>query len=76
LEYLHETHHPLPNPHFGVLLPELPISAANAEMDDQETVLMNNAKAFVDSFEKGDAKAVTGWEEAYKWSRDRRFLHL
>ena len=38
----------------------LPARAANQEADDNEAIF-NNAKAFVDAFERGDAKALAAF---------------
>ena len=41
-----------------------PARATSPETAGEENSLMNNAKAFVDTFEKGDAKAVAAfWAE-------------
>ena len=48
----------------------LPASAADQETSDKEA-LFNNAKAFVDAFEKGDAKAVAGF-----WAQDGDYVDL
>ena len=48
----------------------LPASAADQETGDKET-LFNNAKAFVDVFEKGDAKAVAAF-----WAEDGDYVDL
>ncbi len=48
----------------------LPASAANQETGDKETIF-NNAKAFVDAFEKGDAKAVAAF-----WAEDGDYVDL
>ena len=48
----------------------LPVSAANQQVGDQEAIF-NNAKAFVDAFEKGDAKAVSSF-----WAEDGEFVDL
>jgi hypothetical protein len=41
----------------------------NAETDARETVLINNAKAFADAFQKGDAKAVSAF-----WAEDGDYV--
>jgi len=51
-------------------LSSLPASAANQETGDKEAVV-NNAKAFVDAFEKGDAKAVAAF-----WAEDGDYVDL
>jgi len=51
-------------------LSSLPASAANQETADKDTIL-DNAKAFVDAFEKGDAKAV-----AALWAEDGDYVDL
>jgi hypothetical protein len=50
---------------FGLFLASpIPVRATSPETTAEETSLMNNAKAFVDAFEKGDAKAVAAfWAE-------------
>jgi uncharacterized protein (TIGR02246 family) len=48
----------------------LPASAADEQTGDKEA-LLNNAKAFVDAFEKGDAGAVAGF-----WAEDGEFVDL
>jgi ketosteroid isomerase-like protein len=48
----------------------LPASAADQEAGDKEA-LFNNAKAFVDAFEKGDAKAVAAF-----WDEDGDYVDL
>jgi uncharacterized protein (TIGR02246 family) len=48
----------------------LPASAANQEMGDKEAIF-NNAKGFVDAFEKGDAKAVAAF-----WAEDGDYVDL
>jgi len=48
----------------------LPASAGNQETGDKETIF-NNAKAFVDAFEKGDAKAVAAF-----WAEDGDYVDL
>jgi uncharacterized protein (TIGR02246 family) len=45
--------------------------ATSVETAVQESALMNNAKAFVDAFEKGDAKAV-----AALWAEDGDYVDL
>ena len=45
-------------------------SPANQQTDDKEAIF-NNAKAFVDAFEKGDASAVAGF-----WAEDGEFVDL
>jgi uncharacterized protein (TIGR02246 family) len=51
-------------------LSSLPACAANQETGDKET-LFNNAKAFADAFEKGDAKAVAAF-----WAEDGDYVDL
>jgi len=51
-------------------LSSLPASAANQEATDKETIF-NNAKAFVDAFEKGDANAVAAF-----WAEDGDYVDL
>jgi uncharacterized protein (TIGR02246 family) len=48
----------------------LPAGAANQETGDKETIF-SNAKAFVDAFEKGDAKAVAAF-----WAEDGDYVDL
>jgi uncharacterized protein (TIGR02246 family) len=48
-----------------------PARATSAETGAQEDALMNNAKAFVDVFEKGDAKAVAAF-----WAEDGDYVDL
>jgi uncharacterized protein (TIGR02246 family) len=48
----------------------LPAGAANQEMGDKEAIF-NNAKGFVDAFEKGDAKAVAAF-----WAEDGDYVDL
>jgi uncharacterized protein (TIGR02246 family) len=48
-----------------------PARATSAETAAQEDALMNNAKAFVDAFEKGDAKAVAAF-----WAEDGDYVDL
>ena len=45
-------------------------SAADQQTGDKEAIF-NNAKAFVDAFEKGDASAVAGF-----WAEDGEFVDL
>src|SRR5438552_7588295 len=51
-------------------LSSLPASAVNQQMGDKETIF-NNAKAFVDAFEKGDARAVAAF-----WAEDGDYVDL
>jgi uncharacterized protein (TIGR02246 family) len=51
-------------------LSSLPAIAANQETDDKEAIF-NNAKAFVDAFEKGDAAAVAAF-----WAEDGDYVDL
>jgi hypothetical protein len=51
-------------------LSSLPASAANQQTGDKEAIF-NNAKAFVDAFEKGDAKAVAAF-----WAEDGDYVDL
>jgi hypothetical protein len=64
-KHLNEIHYPLCNHRFGILLVSPPSArATSAEPAAQENTLLNNAKAFVDAFEKADAKAVAAlWAE-------------
>jgi uncharacterized protein (TIGR02246 family) len=48
----------------------LPANAANQATGDKETIF-NNAKGFVDAFEKGDAKAVAAF-----WAEDGDYVDL
>ena len=48
----------------------LPARAANQEADDKEAIF-NNAKAFVDAFERGDAKALAAF-----WAQDGDYVDL
>lgn len=47
-----------------------PASAANQQTAEKEAIF-NNAKAFVDAFEKGDAKAVAAF-----WAEDGDYMDL
>jgi uncharacterized protein (TIGR02246 family) len=51
-------------------LSSLPASAVNQQMGDKEAIF-NNAKAFVDAFEKGDARAVAAF-----WTEDGDYVDL
>ena len=51
-------------------LSSLPARAANQQKGDKEAIF-NNAKAFVDAFEKGDAKAVAAF-----WAEDGDYVDL
>jgi len=51
-------------------LSSLPARAANQQKGDKEAIF-NNAKAFVDAFEKGDAKTVAAF-----WSEDGDYVDL
>jgi uncharacterized protein (TIGR02246 family) len=51
-------------------LSSLPANAADQETGDKEAIF-NNAKAFVDAFEKGDAKAVAAF-----WAADGDYVDL
>jgi hypothetical protein len=51
-------------------LSSLPASAANQQTGDKEAIF-NNAKAFVDAFEKGEAKAVAAF-----WAEDGDYVDL
>src|ERR1700758_2000448 len=51
-------------------LSSLPAGAANQQTGDKEAIF-NNAKAFVDAFEKGDAKAVAAF-----WAEDGDYVDL
>ena len=51
-------------------LSSLPASAANQQTAEKEAIF-NNAKAFVDAFEKGDAKAVAAF-----WAEDGDYVDL
>jgi len=51
-------------------LSSMPASAANQQTDDKEAIF-NNAKAFVEAFEKGDAKAVAAF-----WAEDGDYVDL
>ena len=48
-----------------------PARATSAETAAEENSLTNNAKAFVDAFEKGDAKAVAAF-----WAEDGDYVDL
>jgi uncharacterized protein (TIGR02246 family) len=48
-----------------------PARATSPETAGEETSLMNNAKAFVEAFEKGDAKAVAAF-----WAEDGDYVDL
>jgi uncharacterized protein (TIGR02246 family) len=48
-----------------------PARAMSAETPAQEDALMNNAKAFVDAFEKGDAKTVAAF-----WAEDGDYVDV
>ena len=55
-----------------LLLASPPLArATSAETAAEENSLMNNAKAFVDAFEKGDAKAVAAF-----WAEDGDYVDL
>ena len=49
----------------------LPARATSPETAAEENSLMNNAKAFVDAFEKGDSKAVAAF-----WAEDGDYVDV
>jgi uncharacterized protein (TIGR02246 family) len=58
----------------GIKLPGIELCIAlttSAETGAQESTLMNNAQAFIDAFEKGDAKSV-----AALWAEDGDYVDL
>ena len=58
---------------FTLTLVLSPLSAygSTAETDVQEAILINNAKAFTDAFQKGDAKAVAAF-----WAEDGDYVDI
>jgi len=49
----------------------LPVRATGSEISGDENSIINNAKAFVDAFDKGDAKAVAAF-----WAEDGDYVDL